>query len=104
MKPIDQALADAANDSYTNRPRSDIEKNKEVNLDGQCYQVFGYAGDLATGFSCDGDESVASAAREAGAYSAAVIPWRRWRCVVTVGHGLVGPVGASSRGSMRLLA
>ena len=51
MKPIAQALADAANDSYANRPQSDVDNNsKYVSLDGQKYQVFGYANDPTTGF------------------------------------------------------
>ncbi|UKE51727.1 hypothetical protein KCU57_05265 [Xanthomonas translucens] len=29
MKPIDQALADAANDSYANRPQSDVDSNNK---------------------------------------------------------------------------
>ncbi|WP_217490895.1 hypothetical protein, partial [Xanthomonas graminis] len=43
------ALADAANDSYANRIRSDID-HKSVFLDGKWYQIFGYASDPTTGF------------------------------------------------------
>ncbi|USJ01646.1 hypothetical protein MUG10_05525 [Xanthomonas prunicola] len=51
MKPIDQALADASNDSYANRSRSDVgDNNKYVSLDGHKYKVFGYASDPMTGF------------------------------------------------------
>ncbi|MCC4597237.1 hypothetical protein NRY95_06185 [Xanthomonas campestris pv. phormiicola] len=50
MKSIDQALADASNDSYKNRSQGDIKIPKTVFLDGQKYQVFGYANDPTTGF------------------------------------------------------
>jgi len=49
-------------------------------------------------------ERVASAAREAGAYGAVVIPWRRWRCVTTAGHGFACPIGTSGSGSSGSLA
>ena len=52
----------------------------------------------------DLNERVASAARKAGAYGAAVIPWSRWRCVTTAGHGFAGPIGTSSSGSTGSLA
>ncbi|MCS3361947.1 hypothetical protein NYL07_19405, partial [Xanthomonas translucens pv. translucens] len=58
MKSIDQALADAANDSYANRLRSDIDSPQAVFLDGKKYQVFGYAGDLATGFHATAYQSI----------------------------------------------
>ncbi|QNH20246.1 hypothetical protein HEP73_01145 [Xanthomonas sp. GW] len=49
-------------------------------------------------------ERVASAAREAGAYGAVVVPWRRWRCVTTAGHGFACPIGTSGSGSSGSLA
>ncbi|QNH20248.1 hypothetical protein HEP73_01147 [Xanthomonas sp. GW] len=58
MNPINQALADAANDSYANRPQSDLEKQKRVLLDGRNYQVFGYANDPATGFHATAYQSI----------------------------------------------
>jgi hypothetical protein len=45
-----QERADAANDSYANRSRGDVDKQTEVSLDGQKYQVFGYANDPISGF------------------------------------------------------
>ncbi|MCC4597234.1 hypothetical protein NRY95_06170 [Xanthomonas campestris pv. phormiicola] len=60
MRPIDQALADAANDSYANRPQSDVDNNKYVSLDGKRYQVFGCANDLATGFHATAYQDVAT--------------------------------------------
>jgi len=59
MKPIDQALADAANDSYANRPQRDVDTQKTVYFDSKKYQVFGYAGDVATGFHATAYRSVA---------------------------------------------
>ncbi|XUP29370.1 XVIPCD domain-containing protein [Xanthomonas axonopodis pv. vasculorum] len=59
MNPVDQERADAANDAYANRSRRDIEKKKEVNLDGQRYQVFGYANDPITGFHATAYKSLA---------------------------------------------
>jgi hypothetical protein len=50
MSAIDQARADAANDSYNNRSLGDIDPQKSVPLGGQKYQVFGYANDPVTGF------------------------------------------------------
>ncbi|WP_425476766.1 lipase family protein, partial [Xanthomonas albilineans] len=50
MNPADQARADAAIDSYANRPQSDVEKHKKVFLNGREYQAFGYANDIASGF------------------------------------------------------
>jgi len=59
MKPTDQERADAANDSYFNRPQSDVDKNgKFVFLDGNKYQIFGYANDPITGFHATAYKSV----------------------------------------------
>ncbi|WP_295943308.1 hypothetical protein [uncultured Xanthomonas sp.] len=61
MKVIDQALADASNDSYANRSRRDVgDNNRYVSLDGQGYKIFGYASDPATGFHATAYQSVAS--------------------------------------------
>ncbi|AJC45809.1 hypothetical protein [Xanthomonas sacchari] len=61
MKVIDQALADASNDSYANRSQRDVgDNNKYVSLDGQDYKIFGYASDPATGFHATAYQSVAS--------------------------------------------
>ncbi|CTP82231.1 hypothetical protein [Xanthomonas graminis] len=59
MKSIDQALADAANDSYANRPQRDVDTQKTVYFDSKKYQVFGYACDLANGFHATAYRSVA---------------------------------------------
>ncbi len=61
MKVIDQALADASNDSYANRSQRDVgDNNRYVSLDGQDYKIFGYASDPATGFHATAYQSVAS--------------------------------------------
>ncbi|MCW0388205.1 hypothetical protein NB722_002744 [Xanthomonas sacchari] len=61
MKVIDQALADAINDSYANRSQRDVgDNNRYVSLDGQDYKIFGYASDPATGFHATAYQSVAS--------------------------------------------
>ncbi|XQA63609.1 lipase family protein [Xanthomonas sacchari] len=61
MKVIDQALADASNDSYVNRSQRDVgDSNRYVSLDGQDYKIFGYASDPATGFHATAYQSVAS--------------------------------------------
>ncbi|MCC8445880.1 hypothetical protein NYQ43_19395, partial [Xanthomonas translucens pv. translucens] len=60
MKSIDQALADAANDSYANRPQRDVDTQKTVYFDSKKYQIFGYAADLATGFHATAYRSVAA--------------------------------------------
>lgn len=61
MKVIDQALADASNDSYANRSQRDVgDNNRYVSLDGQGYKIFGYASDPATGFHATAYQSVAS--------------------------------------------
>ncbi|WP_241753259.1 hypothetical protein [Xanthomonas translucens] len=60
MKPIDQALADASNDSYANRSQNDVETRKKVQLDGKWYQVFGYANDPITGFHATAYQNVAT--------------------------------------------
>lgn len=61
MKAIDQALADASNDSYANRSQRDVsDSNKYVSLNGQDYKIFGYAADPATGFHATAYQSVAS--------------------------------------------
>ncbi|WP_026144409.1 lipase family protein [Xanthomonas sp. SHU 199] len=61
MKVIDQALADASNDSYANRSPRDVgDNNRYVSLDGQDYKIFGYASDPATGFHATAYQSVGS--------------------------------------------
>ncbi|MGN6235234.1 hypothetical protein [Dyella sp.] len=50
MTSAAQERADAANDSYANRPQSDVDQGKEAILDGQKYKVFGYASDPISGF------------------------------------------------------
>ncbi|WP_226980578.1 hypothetical protein [Xanthomonas sp. LMG 12459] len=61
MKVIDQALADASNDSYANRSQRDVgDNNRYVSLDGQDYKIFGYTSDPATGFHATAYQSVAS--------------------------------------------
>ncbi|XQA75504.1 lipase family protein [Xanthomonas sacchari] len=61
MKVIDQALADASNDSYANRSQRDVgDNNRYVSLDGRDYKIFGYASDPATGFHATAYQSVAS--------------------------------------------
>ncbi|WP_295918136.1 hypothetical protein [uncultured Xanthomonas sp.] len=61
MKVIDQALADASNDSYANRSQRDVgDNNRYVSLDGRGYKIFGYASDPATGFHATAYQSVAS--------------------------------------------
>ena len=53
-----QERADAANDSYANRPQSDVDSPKGVFLDGQKYRVFGYANDPISGFHATAYQSV----------------------------------------------
>ncbi|MCC8446816.1 hypothetical protein NYQ43_19290, partial [Xanthomonas translucens pv. translucens] len=60
MKSIDQALADAANDAYRNRSQRDIKIQTKVSFDGEKYQVFGYTGDLATGFHATAYQNIAT--------------------------------------------
>jgi nitrogen regulatory protein PII-like uncharacterized protein len=60
MNPINQALADASNDSYGNRTQNDVEQRKKVQLDGKSYEVFGYASDLTTGFHATAYQDVAT--------------------------------------------
>jgi hypothetical protein len=52
MSSDDQARADAANNSYKNRPQSDVDSQHpaKVVLNGQEYTVFGYKDDSVTGF------------------------------------------------------
>ncbi|WP_152624860.1 hypothetical protein [Xanthomonas sp. GPE 39] len=50
MNTVDQERADAANDSYFNRPQSDIDSEKKIPLGGADHTVFGYANDPITGF------------------------------------------------------
>ncbi|HET6431824.1 hypothetical protein [Dyella sp.] len=50
MTSVVQERADAANDSYANRPQSDVDQKKEVVLGGQVYKVFGYASNPISGF------------------------------------------------------
>ncbi|WP_307753599.1 hypothetical protein [Xanthomonas albilineans] len=59
MNPVDQERADAANDSYFNRPQSDVDDNgKFVFLDGNKYKIFGYANDSITGFHATAYQSL----------------------------------------------
>ncbi|WP_230595918.1 lipase family protein [Xanthomonas albilineans] len=51
MNSVDQKRADAANDSYFNRPQSDVDNNRKyVSLGGNKYQIFGCANDPISGF------------------------------------------------------
>jgi nitrogen regulatory protein PII-like uncharacterized protein len=68
MSSVVQERADAANDSYQNRSQSQVG-NKTVELDGQRYQVFGYANDPITGFH-------ATAYQQVGAPHDVIIAYR----------------------------
>jgi hypothetical protein len=58
MKPADQARADAANNSYKNRSRSEVDGPEAVFLGGEKYQIFGYANDVLNGFHATAYKSV----------------------------------------------
>ncbi|WP_160296058.1 hypothetical protein, partial [Xanthomonas albilineans] len=60
MNTSDQVRADAANDSYFNRSKVDIEKRAKVLLNGQWHQVFGYANDPITGFHATAYQNIAT--------------------------------------------
>ncbi|WP_211286568.1 hypothetical protein, partial [Xanthomonas albilineans] len=59
MNPVDQARADAANESYKSRSQSEVDKPKRIHLGGQDYNVFGYASDSITGFHATAYKSLA---------------------------------------------
>jgi len=86
-----QERADAANDSYTNRAQSDVDQKKEVRLDGQRYQVFGYANDPVSGFHATayqnettGDVIIAYRGTDPGLFSGETPALKRDHALTTV--------------------
>ena len=59
MNPTAQESAAAASDAYNDRPKSQIDSEKRVFLDGHEYRVFDYKDDPSTGFHATAYKEVA---------------------------------------------